>query len=122
MADIPATALGKKQKTRILREVGAELFREHVCDLRRELARPSDDPCEHELSLRAFGQPLLLTVSIGEQMDKTVHEFLEIVDSVAAVTFVSLRFRESLSIHFEQIFERTPVSSLADRSTTEKSI
>jgi hypothetical protein len=56
----------KKKKNPNLRKVPAELFSQHISDFWRVSMSSFDDSPEHELSLRQFRQPLLVTVSILE--------------------------------------------------------
>jgi hypothetical protein len=88
----------KKQKTRILWKVRAKFFRHHLRELRRESASAFDDSPQHEFSLRGFRQPLLVTVSILEQMDQAFYESVEIVDFGTSAAFVAQRLRKSMSV------------------------
>jgi hypothetical protein len=57
-----------------------------------------DDSPEHELSLRGFRQPLLVTVSILEQVDHAFYESVEIVNFDASPAFVPQRLRKSVPV------------------------
>ena len=81
-----------------------------------------DDSPQHEVSLRAFRQPLLTVVAIGEQIDHAFYQSVEFIEYVAAATFAGQRFRKSVSVDSKQIFQGIDGSAHSNTSSFEKSV